>query len=63
MPPEKMNGLGQAARRLAPMESVQAQPWAFMLLALAVGAGVGALVRFIGLRRALGIYMVARRFV
>lgn len=63
MPPTEMNDMSHAARRLAPGESIQAQPWAFLALAVAVGAGVGALVRFIGLKRALGLYMAVRKFV
>jgi hypothetical protein len=63
MPPTESNELSEAARRLAPGESIQAQPWAFIALALALGAGVGVLVRYIGLRKALGLYFTVRKFV
>ena len=63
MPSKDINDLGQAARRSAPAQSIQAQPWTFIPLAFVLGAGVGVLVRYIGLRRALGLYMTVRRFV
>ncbi len=63
MPPTESNALGQAARRLVPAERIQAQPWPFLALALVLGAGVGALVRYIGLRKTIGLYMTVRKFV
>ncbi len=54
---------GAALRRLAPGESIQSEPWAFVGLALVVGVGAGLLIRYKGLRKALGIYLAVRRFV
>lgn len=52
-----------ALRRVAPGESIQAQPWAFLTLALALGVGAGLLLRFKGLRKALGIYLAVSRLL
>ena len=52
-----------AVRRLAPVESLQARPWAFLTLALAVGLGAGLLLRFKGLRKAAAVYLALRRWL
>ncbi len=50
-------------RRLAPGESIQAQPWSFLALALAAGVGAGLLLRVKPLRKALGVYLAVSKFI
>lgn len=49
--------------RPAPGEMISAQPWSFLALALTVGVAAGLLLRFKGVRKALRIYLLVRRFV
>jgi hypothetical protein len=63
MAPTQIENNRTGLRRMAPRESIQSQPWAFLGLALAVGVGTGLLLRYKGLRKALGIYLAVRRFV
>lgn len=48
-------------RRVAPIERIQAQPWGFVAISLALGVGTGLLLRFKGLRKALGVYLAVRK--
>ncbi|HWI56140.1 MAG TPA: hypothetical protein VNZ22_02855 [Bacillota bacterium] len=51
------------AARLSPGQSIQAQPWAFVGMALAVGVAAGMLWRVKAVRKALRLYLLVRRFV
>ncbi len=50
-------------RTSAPGEAILAQPWSFITLALTMGVAAGLLLRVVGLRRALRILLLVRRFV
>jgi hypothetical protein len=50
-------------RRVAPIERIQAQPWGFVAMAVTLGVGAGLLLRFKGLRKALGLYLAVRKIV
>lgn len=52
-----------SSNTMAPAEHVRAQPWSFVGLALAAGMTAGLLMRFKGLRKALRLYLIARRFI
>ena len=48
---------------VSPGERIQAQPWAFVGVALFAGLALGALLQFRGLRKALRLYLMVRRFI
>jgi hypothetical protein len=47
----------------APGRHVKSEPWSFIALALGAGVTAGFLLRFKTLRKALGGYLLLRRFM
>lgn len=55
--------LAPQARFVSPGESVRAQPWAFIGMAIAGGLLAGALFRYKKARKLLRIVLLAKRFL